>query len=59
LNKGGEPSDMKEIRKILADMAPQDALSAIDAILQELLSSLDDETKMDFLSKLFGAPPSS
>jgi hypothetical protein len=47
---------MVEIRKILADMAPEEALSAIGAILQELFSSLDDETKMDFLSKLFGAP---
>ncbi|MFO7599776.1 MAG: hypothetical protein R6X27_08200 [Candidatus Desulfacyla sp.] len=47
---------MVEIRKILADMAPQEALSAIGAILQELFSSLDDETKMDFLSRLFGAP---
>jgi hypothetical protein len=45
---------MVEIRKILADMAPQEALSAIGAILQELFSSLDDERKMDFLSRLFG-----
>ena len=47
---------MVEIRKIMADMAPQEALSAIGAILQKLFSSLDDETKMDFLSKLFGSP---
>jgi len=47
---------MVEIRKIVGDMAPQDALSEIGTILQGLFSSLDDETKMDFLSRLFGAP---
>jgi hypothetical protein len=46
---------MVEIRKILADMAPQEALSAVGDILQDLFSGLDDETKMDFLSRLFGA----
>jgi hypothetical protein len=47
---------MGQIRKMLSDMAPQEALSEIGAILQELISGLDDETKMDFLSRLFGAP---
>jgi len=47
---------MVEIRKIVAGMAPQEALSEIGVTLQELFSSLDDETKMDFLSRLFGAP---
>ncbi len=47
---------MVEIREILGDMLPHDALTEIGAILQELFSSLDDETKMGFLSKLFGAP---
>jgi len=45
---------MTEIRKIMADMAPEAALSEISKILQDLFSSLDDETKMDFLSRLFG-----
>ena len=47
---------MTEIRKIMADMAPEAALSEIGKILQDIFSDLDDETKMDFLSKLFGAP---
>jgi hypothetical protein len=45
---------MVEIRKILTDMAPQEALSAVGDILQDLFSGLDDERKMDFLSRLFG-----
>lgn len=41
----------------MADMAPEAALTEISKILQDLFSSLDDQTKMDFLSRLFG--PSS
>jgi len=39
---------------MMADMAPEAALTEISKILQDLFSSLDDETKMDFLSRLFG-----
>jgi len=46
---------MADIRKIAADMAPQEALSAVGDILQDFFSGLDDDTKMDFLSRLFGA----
>jgi hypothetical protein len=47
---------MAQLQKIMAEMAPQEALSAVGDILQELFSGLDDETKMDFLSRLFGVP---
>lgn len=47
---------MVEIPKMLSEMDPHEALSFIGAILQNLLFDLDDETKMDFLSRLFGAP---
>jgi len=46
---------MTEIQKIAADMAPEAALTKISEILRELFSGLDDETKMDFLSRLFGS----
>ena len=45
---------MAKIRKIVADMAPEAALSEIGTTLQDLFFELDDETKMNFLSKLFG-----
>ncbi|MDZ7700141.1 MAG: hypothetical protein U5R49_25515 [Deltaproteobacteria bacterium] len=45
---------MAEIRKILADMEPKEALSEIGAVLQDLFAGLDDETKMAFLYELFG-----
>lgn len=46
---------MTEIQKIVASMAPEAALTKISEILRELFSGLDDETKMDFLSRLFGS----
>ena len=45
---------MTEIQKMIAAMAPEAALTEISKILQNLFSSLDDETKIDFLSRLFG-----
>lgn len=45
---------MEELKRIIDNMAPQDALSEISAQLKALFSGLDEETRSEFLWDLMG-----
>jgi hypothetical protein len=45
---------MEELLKIIANMAPEEALSKIATITQTLLADLDSDTRERFLMDLIG-----
>ncbi|MFZ3045482.1 MAG: hypothetical protein WA151_06175 [Desulfatirhabdiaceae bacterium] len=45
---------MKEIKRIIDNMAPQQALAEISGVLKNLFSVLDEEARSEFLWDLMG-----
>lgn len=45
---------MTEIEKLLDQMEPEDALAAIAAVANRLLSHASDEARLDFVVSLIG-----
>lgn len=45
---------MTEIEKLIDQMEPEDALTAIAAVANKLLSHASDETRLDFVVSLIG-----
>jgi hypothetical protein len=45
---------MEELKRIIDNMAPQDALSEISDLLKDLFSGLDEEARSEFLWDLMG-----
>ena len=45
---------MTEIEKLIDRMEPEDALTAIAAVANKLLSQISDEARLDFVVSLIG-----
>jgi hypothetical protein len=45
---------MEELKHLINNMAPEEALNAISGVLKHLFSTVDEETRSEFLWELMG-----